>query len=84
MNKEREFNGLKPVIETDGTITILKSEYKELLIIKGSSKEVIGFESFFLNKLKEFKYIPKETFEGKTECFTLKSKNKIYEHFKQY
>lgn len=59
-------------------------KYKELLIIKGSSEEVINFEYFFLKKLKEFKYIPKENFEGRTECFTFESKNKIYEHFKQH
>lgn len=59
-------------------------KYKELIIINGSSKEVIDFESFFLNKLKELKYTPKENFEGRTECFTFTSKDKIYEHFKQH
>ena len=56
--------------------------FYSIFVLNKNKITVIGFESFFLNKLKEFKYIPKEKFEGRTECFTLKSKNKIYEHFK--
>jgi hypothetical protein len=52
------------------------------MLIKGTSKEVIDFECYFLNHLKEYRYNPEQKFQGRTECFTLQSKTKIYEHFK--
>jgi hypothetical protein len=57
-------------------------KFKEIMLIKGTSKEVIDFESYFLKHLKEYRYNPKQKFQGRTECFTLQSKTKIYEHFK--
>ena len=64
--------------------TIVYQDFPRSGVLKPNAKEVIDFESFFLNKLKEFKYTPKENFGGRTECFTFESKNKIYEHFKQH
>ena len=57
-------------------------KFKEIMLIKGTSKEVIDFECYFLNHLKEYRYNPEQKFQGRTECFTLQSKTKIYEHFK--
>ena len=57
-------------------------KYKLLLEIKGSSEYISDLEKSFLFNYKEFKYNPLCKFEGRTECFLINIKNKIYEQFK--
>lgn len=61
-----------------------KSEYfyKTLFEIVGNSNEVCNLENEFLTKYKEYKFYPLSQFVGKTECFSIKIKNLIYEQFK--
>jgi len=57
-------------------------KYKIILEIKGESEFISNLEKDTLNKHKQFKYNPFLEFEGRTECFNLQIKNKIYEQFK--
>jgi hypothetical protein len=57
--------------------------YRELATLKGTSQQVMDLESHFLKYLKQYKYNPQRTFQGRTECFKLTAKQLIYEQFKK-
>lgn len=56
--------------------------YTVLLEITGPSDFISHLEKKALNIYKNYKYYPKQRFEGRTECFSTSIKNNIYEHFK--
>jgi hypothetical protein len=57
-------------------------KYKIILEIKGESEFISNLEKNILNTYKDFKQKPLLEFQGRTECFNLQIKNKIYEQFK--
>jgi hypothetical protein len=57
-------------------------KYKIILEIKGESEFISNLEKDILNTHKDLKHEPLLEFQGRTECFNLQIKNKIYEQFK--
>lgn len=45
-------------------------QYDVLSLQNGDRKKLYKFENLLLNQLKEFQYLPRKTFAGRTECFS--------------
>lgn len=81
----RVFNDEEEFIKIGITSTTIEKRYKHLkkyeydvlMKVEETPSKVYDIEKKQLKKYKNFKYLPKQVFEGWSECFLIETKNKI-------